>query len=106
MSMIKDIAKLKQFAEITEQYLEASSTILGEVYEEQMKVALLPPLRVLKFYVGKLREMVSRNEPTRASIGDSGDMYTVPDNIVSIQSGKKRAERWNDKGTVRLIEVE
>lgn len=104
--MLKDMAKMKEWSEVTDKYITDSSSLLGEVSDQNMAQAMLPPLRVLKFYNGKLGDMLSRNEPKRASIGDDGGMYTVPDNVVSINSGKKRAERWNDKGTVRLLELE
>ena len=104
--MLKDIAKMREWSEVTEKYISDSSALLGEVSDQNMAQAMLPPLRVLKFYNGKLGDMLSRNEPQRASIGEDGGMYTVPDNVVNINAGKKRAERWNDKGTVRLIELE
>ena len=104
--MLKDVAKMREWSEVTEKYISDSSALLGEVSDQNMAQAMLPPLRVLKFYNGKLGDMLSRNEPRRASIGEDGGMYTVPDNVVNINSGKKRAERWNDKGTVRLIELE
>lgn len=106
MSMIKDIAKMREWWDTTEKYLSTSSSLLGEVSDQNMAQSMLPPLRVLKFYNGKLGDMLSRNEPQRASIGDDGGMYTVPDNVVSINSGKKRAERWSTSGEVRLLELE
>lgn len=106
MSMVKDMAKLKEWKENTEKYLESSSSLLGQISEQGMAQSMLPPLRVLKFYMGALGDMVSRNEPKRASIGEDGGMYTVSDNVVSIQSHKKRAERWSSDGAVHLIEVE
>lgn len=106
MAMLKDNAKLQEWCEITSKYLEASSALLGELSDQNMAQAVLPPLRVLKFYKGQLSDMLSRNEPKKANIGDEGGMYSVPDNVVSINSGKKRAERWNKNGDVRLIELE
>ncbi len=105
MSMMKDVAKLREWFDVTEKYIDTSSKLLGEVSDQNMAQSVVPPLKVLKFYNGKLGDMLSRNEPTRASIGDEG-MYTVPDNVVSIQSGKKRAERWSTTGEVRLIEID
>lgn len=108
MSMLKDIAKLRKFQEDTERYLSEASDLLGEVADQALVQSLLPPLKVIKFYNVKLGDMLTRNEPKRASIGIDGEggMYTVPDNVVSINSGKKRAERWNNNGTVRLLEIE
>ncbi len=106
MSMMKDVAKLREWFDTTEKYIETSSKLLGEVSDQNMAQSVVPPLKVLKFYNGKLGDMLSRNEPKRASIGDEGGMYTVPDNVVSIQSGKKRAERWDKTGTVRIMELE
>ena len=106
MSLLKDIAKLKEWREETAKYLEMSSSLLGEVSDPNMAQSMLPPLRVLKFYNGNLGDMLSRNEPKRASIGDEGGMYTVPDNVVSINSGKKRAERWSNDGSIRLVEID
>ena len=106
MAIVNDVAKLKEWCDVTEKYIDTCSAILGEVSDQNMAQSVLPPLRVLKFYKGNLGDMLNRNEPKRASIGDEGGMYTVPDNVVSINSGKKRAERWDTTGSVRLIELE
>ena len=111
MTMLKDIAKLREWCEETGKYLETSQALLGEISDQSMAQSVLPPLRVLKFYKGNLGDMLSRNEPKKNSIGEEGGMYSVPDNVVSINSGKKRAERWckqedGTPGQVRLIELE
>ena len=108
MAMLNDIAKLSEWCEVTDKYISNCSALLGEVSDQNMAQSILPPLKVLKFYNGKLGDMLSRNEPRRASIGEDGGMYTVPDNVVNINAGKKRAERWNFNGAspVRLIELE
>lgn len=112
MSTDKDLKVLKEWSEHTEQYIAKSSELLGQISNANvdMQQSFLPPLRVLKFYGLKLQELLNRNAPRRASIGEEGGMYTVPDNVVSINSGKKRAERWSKQddgtiGNVRLLEL-
>ena len=107
----KDLKTLREWSELTDQYIAKSSEILGRISNAnvEMQQSFLPPLRVLKFYGAKLSELLTRNQPQRASAGET--MYTVPDNVVSINSGKKRAERWSKEadvtvGGVRLIELE
>jgi len=111
MSTDKDLKVLKEWSDITEQYIVKSSELLGQISNAnaEMQQSFLPPLRVLKFYGLKLSDLLNRNAPKRASIGDEG-MYTVPDNVVQISSGKKRAERWSKQddgsvGNVRLLEL-
>lgn len=107
MTMLKDMAKMKEWVEETGKFLDKSATLLGSVSDQNLvQGAALPPLRVLKFYTGHLRDMLSKDEPKKASIGDSGDMYSIPDNVVPLRASKKRAERWDDKGEVRLLELE
>jgi len=104
-NMSKEVIKLKEWCENTNKYLSTCSDLLGEI-SEPMANSILPPLKVLKFYKNQMEGLLSKDEPKRANIGDGDQMYTIPDNVVSIKTAPKRPERWSSSGQVRLLELD